>query len=60
MATHQEWRRLVASCSVSGVEVHDAMLAAVMKVHDITHLLTFNKDDFKRYPGIKALLPSEV
>jgi predicted nucleic acid-binding protein len=60
MATHQEWRRLVASCSVSGVEVHDAMLAAVMKVHGITHLLTFNKDDFKRYPGIRALLPSEV
>ncbi len=31
-----------------------------MKVYGITHLLTFNKDDFKRYPGITALLPSEV
>jgi predicted nucleic acid-binding protein len=60
LATHQEWRRLVASCSVSGVEVHDAMLVAVMNVHGITHLLTFNKDDFKRYPGITAHLPSEV
>jgi predicted nucleic acid-binding protein len=60
LATHQEWRRLVAICSVSGVEVHDAMLVAVMKIHGITHLLTFNKDDFKRYPDITALLPSEV
>jgi predicted nucleic acid-binding protein len=60
LATHQEWRRLVSDCSVSGVEVHDAMLVAVMKVNSITHLLTFNKDDFKRYPGIIAILPSEV
>jgi predicted nucleic acid-binding protein len=60
LATHQEWRRLVSNHSVSGVEVHDAMLAAVMRVYGVTHLLTFNKDDFKRYPGITALLPSEV
>lgn len=60
LATHQEWRRLVAAYSVSGVHVHDAMLVAVMKVYGVTHLMTFNKDDFKRYPGITALLPSEV
>ncbi len=60
LATHQEWRRLVSAHSVSGVQVHDAMLVAVMKVHGITHLLTFNKNDFKRYPGITVLLPSEV
>jgi len=60
LATHQEWRRLVSTHSVSGVQVHDAMLVAVMKVHGITHLVTFNKNDFKRYPGITALLPSEV
>lgn len=60
LATHQEWRQLVSNHSVSGVEVHDAMLVAVMKAHGITHLLTFNKDDFKRYPGITVLSPSEA
>jgi len=59
-ATHQEWRRLVATHSVQGVQVHDAMLVAVMKVHSITHLLTFNKDDFKRYSGIAVITPSEL
>jgi predicted nucleic acid-binding protein len=29
-------------------------------VHGITHLLTFDKDDFKRFPGITALAPSDV
>src|ERR1041384_1620608 len=33
LATHQEWRRLVLAHSVQGVQVHDAMLVAVMNVH---------------------------
>jgi predicted nucleic acid-binding protein len=41
LLTHQEWRRLVVTHSVHGVQVHD-------------------KDDFKRFPGITAVLPSEI
>lgn len=44
-----EWKRLVIQYSVKGVQVHDARLVATMRVHVITHVLTFNTDDFKRY-----------
>jgi predicted nucleic acid-binding protein len=60
LATHQEWRRLVVSYSVSGVQVYDARLVAVMNVHSITHLLTFNGDDFKRFSGIAVVDPKRV
>ena len=60
LATHQEWRQLVSAYSVQGVQVHDAMLAAVMNVHGVANLLTFNRDDFKRYSGITALSPADI
>jgi len=60
LATFQEWRRLVVTHSVMGVEVHDAKLVASMNVYRITHLLTFNVADFKRYPGITAISPADV
>ena len=41
LATHQEWRRLVSAHSVQGVQVHDAMLVAVMDLHGVRRLLTF-------------------
>jgi predicted nucleic acid-binding protein len=59
-ATHQEWRRLIVAHSVQGVVIHDARLVATMNIHGVTHLLTFNKDDFKRYPGIITILPNDV
>ena len=55
-----EWRGLVSNLQVSGVQVHDARLAAAIVVHNLTHLLTFNKADFARYTGITALDPSDV
>ena len=60
LATHQEWRRLIVAHSVMGVEIHDARLVATMNVYGVTHLLTINKDDFKRFPGIMVVLPGEV
>jgi predicted nucleic acid-binding protein len=60
LATHQQWRRLVIQHAVLGVQVHDAMLAAVMHVHGVTHLLTFNKPDFKRFQGVVAVNPVDV
>ena len=60
LATFQEWRRLVVTHSVMGVGVHDAKLVASMNVHGITNLLTFNVSDYKRYPGIASVSPSDV
>jgi predicted nucleic acid-binding protein len=57
---YREWRKLVSVAGVSGVKVHDARLAAVMVANGLTHVLTFNADDFKRYPGITAVRPQDV
>ncbi len=49
---HNEWRKLVFQFGVSGVQVHDARIAAAMSVHNVTHILTFNISDFARYSSI--------
>jgi predicted nucleic acid-binding protein len=60
LAGFREWKRLVVAHQVSGVEVHDTRLVAAMNVQGITHIVTYNKGDFKRFQNIAALLPSEV
>jgi len=55
-----EWERLVDQHKVIGRQVHDARLVAAMKVHSITHLLTFNTDDFKRYDEITVVNPQNI
>jgi predicted nucleic acid-binding protein len=57
---HAEWKSLVFAVGAKGKQVHDARLAAIMVVHRVTHILTFNTDDFKRYPGIVAVDPATV
>jgi predicted nucleic acid-binding protein len=59
-AVHAEWRRLVIRHGVSGVKVYDVRLVAAMRVYEVNSILTFNVDDFKRYPGIRAVLPKEI
>lgn len=54
------WRRLLVSHNVRGVQVHDAHLAAILEVHGVTHLLTFNGPDFSRFKNLIALHPQEV
>ena len=56
------WRRLVVNYDVSGVQVHDARLAASMIVHKVKHILTFSVTDFERYKseGIVAVDPATV
>ncbi len=46
---YSEWRRLVSAHAVSGKPSHDARLIAAMKVHGLTHILSFNFADFTRY-----------
>ena len=59
-AIYHEWRQLVVAHAVSGVQVHDARIAAAMRVHGVTHLLTLNTGDFTRYPGITAVHPATL
>jgi predicted nucleic acid-binding protein len=42
-----------------GVKVHDAKLVAMMNVHGVRRILTFNTDDFLRY-GVEAVHPSSL
>jgi predicted nucleic acid-binding protein len=59
-AVHLEWRRLVVAHDVRGVQVHDARLVALMRVHRLTRILTFDVADFARYPGISPVHPREL
>ncbi|PYX54572.1 MAG: PIN domain nuclease [Acidobacteria bacterium] len=60
LAVHEEWRRLIVAHDVSGVQVHDARLAAAMRVHGVERILTFNDQDFARFPRIEAIHPGAV
>ena len=55
-----EWKRLVLAHEVRGVQVHDARLAANMRVHGISNLLTLNGADFRRFPDILPVKPAEL
>lgn len=59
-AVFTAWEQLVATTPVVGKNAHDARLVAAMKVHGLTHLLTFNAQDFRQYPGITAVTPADV
>ncbi len=45
---------------VSGKTAHDTRYAAAMAVHGVTHLLTHNGADFKRYPHVTVIEPQSV
>ncbi len=60
LAVHEEWRKLLVTYGVSGVQVHDARLAAAMRVHGVKRILTFNDRDFSRYRDIEAVHPRAV
>lgn len=57
---YREWRRIVFEHRTSGVQVHDARLAAAMYAHGLTHILTFNEGDFARFVGLTAVHPGSV
>jgi predicted nucleic acid-binding protein len=58
-AVFEEWLRLVSSRGVTGKQVHDARLVAVMNTHRVGHLLTFNIGDFKGY-DVTIISPDEI
>lgn len=56
----EEWERLVITHRVSGKNTHDARVVAAMNMHGITRILTFNVQDFTRYPNIFAVHPETL
>jgi predicted nucleic acid-binding protein len=59
-AIYPEWEDLVRRLDVKGKVAHDARLVAAMKVHGITHVLTFNAPDFSRFAGLTILSPDTL
>jgi hypothetical protein len=59
-AIRTNWVNLETTHDVKGRKVHDARLVAVTQAHGVTHLLTFNIDDFKSYSGITLVHPTDV
>lgn len=61
-STYDRWRELVVRFGVSGAQVHDARLVAVMLESSIMRILTFDAGDFRRYAelGIQVVHPTEV
>lgn len=55
-----EWERIVTRYQVIGKQAHDAHLVAAMLAHGVSHLLTFNNADFKRYKAITVVNPQDV
>jgi predicted nucleic acid-binding protein len=58
-AAYAEWKRLVATYAVCGAKVHDARLVALMNVHGVSRILTFDTSDFSRFK-VEALHPSAI
>jgi len=53
------WFQLVTIYNIKGKRTHDIRLLAVMKASKITHLLTFNPDDFIPVPNITIVHPQD-
>lgn len=55
-AVFSDWWMLVGS-GVHGKRAHDARLAAIMRVHGVRHIMTFNIADFASFDGIVPFVP---
>lgn len=54
------WFNLVTTYQLQGKRVHDARLVAVMLAHGVTHLLTFNPNDFRGINEIVVVHPQAI
>lgn len=56
----QNWLELVTNYSIKGKRCHDIRLLAVMKSHNISHILTFNPKDFIQLSDITIINPLDI
>ena len=54
------WENLVVKYQVTGKPAHGTRLVAAMITHNLTHLLTFNTKDFRRFSEITAVDPRTI
>lgn len=54
-----EWHRLVVQHRVMGKQGHDARLVAIMNDNGVTHVVTFNVNNFRAY-DLTVVSPDEV
>jgi len=54
------WLELVKKYSVTGKRVHDARLVAVLEVHAVENLITFNTADFVVFPSLSLVDPRSL
>ena len=54
------WRTLASGAGVSGRQVHDTRIVALMHTHGVTEIVTHNGADFGRFTGIRAIAPKDV
>ncbi len=59
-SSYAMWKTLVVTHRVSGAQVHDARLAALMRTNGLTKIVTFNVQDFTRFGEIEAVHPGKV
>ena len=57
---YAEWKQLVENYKVSGVQVHDARLIAIMNVYGIQNIITLNTKDFSRFRNISVIEPKNI
>lgn len=53
------WLNLIQLHQILGKVAHDGRLVAAMQRHSIPNILTFNKDDFSRFP-ISVFTPADI
>jgi predicted nucleic acid-binding protein len=57
---YEEWKKLVEHYKISGVQVHDARLVAMMNVYGIQNIITLNTKDFSRFQNISVIEPKNI
>ena len=48
-------RQLVRAAGCAGKQIHDANIVATMQAHGVTHMLTDNLADFRRFSGLDVV-----
>ncbi|MGH2351783.1 MAG: type II toxin-antitoxin system VapC family toxin [Chloroflexota bacterium] len=56
----QQLTALIQQVTVGGKQIHDANIVATMQVHGVTHLLTANPTDFRRFAHLITVVPLEA
>jgi hypothetical protein len=57
---YQQWRTLLMTYQVRGVQVHDTRPVAAMLAGGVKHIMTLNVSDFTRFSEIETIHPRAV